>query len=153
MTPFYTVLLLALSIMTGCGAVCVFLIFQQRKLKEEIERLKIIFQDFLSIQEHNLKNIKAEIRSHDTGFPRAGRSGPLPASLADAGGASHSPTPAPEESDVYQEPKDMTWKKKQVWDLADSGLDIEEIARRSQIPSGQVDVILNMRHLGEGGDR
>ena len=153
MTPFYTVLLLALSIMTGCGAVCVFLIFQQRKLKEEIDRLKIIFQDFLSIQEHNLKNLKAEIRSQAAGFPKAGRSGSLPDSLADTGMEGYSPTPVHDESDVCQEPKDMTWKKKQVWDLADSGLDIEEIARRSQIPSGQVNVILNMRHLGEGGDR
>jgi hypothetical protein len=149
MTPFYTVLLLALSIMTGCGAVCVFLIFQQRKLKGEIDLLNIIFQDFLSIQEHNLKNLKAEIRSQDAGFPRAERSAFLP----DKGMEGDSPTPTPDESNVYQEPKDMTWKKKQIWDLADSGLDIEEIARRAQIPSGQVDVILNMRHLGEGGDR
>jgi hypothetical protein len=153
MTPLYTVLFLALTVMTGCGAVCVLLILRQRRIIAEIDRLKNVFQDFLSVQERNLHSLRMEIRTQNNTdyLPRRTVSSSL--SSTETGRENNPTTSPPDEAKEYQESVEMIRKKKQVWDLADSGLDVEEISRQSRLPSGQVDVILNMRHLDDDGGR
>jgi hypothetical protein len=152
MTFVETILILALMVMTGCGAVSVYVFLQQRKVFSEIDRLRVVFQDLLSIQERNFADLRAESRNRQDDDSRIKLpSDPSSTSLTDTRTPSYRKTEISVESGEYQESVEMARKKKQVWNLADSGMTVEEISRQIQLPSGQVDVILNMRHLGEGG--
>jgi hypothetical protein len=153
MTPLYTFFILALAVMVGCGTLSIISIIRQRKISMEIYHLKCVFQDFLTMQERSMGEIRGEMRSlglYPTEVKKNVES-TIPWSNSDMQAPSRGSTL--NDSIEYQESQEISLKKKQVWDMANLGWNVEEISRQSQLPPGQVDVILNMRAITESGDK
>jgi len=142
MSPASWFLLLALAVMVGCLAVCFLIFTRQRDLWGEVNQLKEILQAFISIQERNIIELRTEIKSMG-GLARENHVG-RPADRNQERESFQGDAPG-KDSSIYAESQEKAQRRRFVWELADQGLSMEEIARRTQLPLGQVDVILNMR--------
>ena len=140
---------LILALLCGCVAACVQIYFRQQESEKEIRQLKEVLQAFLSIQERNIAEIRAELQSAPAP-PAKKTSGPGPGSAAEKKNLAEEPGPG---DLLYAESQEKAQRRRYVWELADQGLSVEEIARRTQLPLGQIDVILNMRGISQEGSK
>ena len=105
-----------------------FIIWRMRRnlvrATSEIQQLRQVVQDLISLQEYRFAKLKAEI-----GVPQSTISG----------------RPAPSTPSLPE----VAERKKYIWGLSEKGVPTEEIARRMNLPYGQVEVLLNMKSYSD----
>lgn len=112
--------------------------------------MKAVFQDFLTLQEKSIEELRADLRrvkASESSTAIRSLEGLAPNEGPGSGHSSSNREYSVDESLEYRESVEVALRKKQVWDLADAGCSPEEIAKKMQLPIGQVDVMLNMRGM------
>jgi DNA-binding NarL/FixJ family response regulator len=90
----------------------------------DIQQLRQVVQDLISLQEYRFTKLKAEINAPQSTI--SGRPAPSTPSLPE-----------------------VAERKRYIWGLAEKGVSTEEIARRMSLPYGQVEVLLNMKSYSD----
>jgi hypothetical protein len=150
MEPLSLFLGLVLALIVGCIVLCFRMFSKQQEAEKEIRQLKEVLQAFISIQERNIAELRAELQV-PSGHP--GKSVPSPAPDRSMERKERSEDLTGQGALLYTESQEKAQRRRYVWELADQGLSVEEIARRTQLPLGQIDVILNMRGISQEGSK